>query len=143
LEKDIIESKEFAIEVRKSIKGIIELLIAKGQPFSIVAKSDYVSLSPHLDYIFDKFPDFMRFDLVEYSFETSTTDESNLIFRAGFGSGNDVVETEVKVPLHRVFQIILGTAPIFINFAETKDELEVKKRDRSQLFKTKNQNLFK
>jgi hypothetical protein len=85
----------------------------------------------------------MRFDLVEYSFETSIVSSDNLVFRAGFGSGKNVVETEVTIPLHKIFQITLGTAPILINFSEFSGDIEAEKSDRSQLFKSKNRNLFK
>jgi hypothetical protein len=135
----IIESQEFTLIMQKNIKDTINLLIKNGQEFSIVAKSKYVVMIPNLPNILKQYPDLIRFDLVKYSFETSLTNDNDLIFRAGFGAGKNAIETEIKIPLYRISQIIINNSPILINFANP----QTIKKDRSKLFISKNRELFK
>lgn len=99
-------------------------------------------MTPDLN-IFSKPDEYVKFDLIGYSFETSQVTEDRFIFCAGFGTGHNINESEVSMDLSHIFQIVsTGTKvkPIFMNFSEPADK---KKIDRSKMFLSKNRNLGK
>jgi len=144
--QNILSSDELIDLTEGYIKNLIELFISKAYEFSIITKPKAVKLEPDIPNLFPNANEYVKFDLIGYSFETSKVVDSRLVFRAGFGSGVNIKESEVSLDLIDIFQISIDeNRTIFINFAEVPKN-RVKKeetiKDRSKLFINKNRNLF-
>jgi hypothetical protein len=134
-----VESDQFVNASTKHLKDILEILMADAVEFIVIAKTKYVQFNPEIEGLVDT-QEFVRFDLVGYSFETSKIEGETLIFRAGFGNASNMVESEVKVNVERIYQILLGeNNPVAINFSEPSDLVE---KDRYKLFMKRNKKLF-
>jgi len=136
----LFSSDDFVKLAEKHIASILELLISGRKEFSIIVKPKYILMKPDLD-IFQKPEEYVKFDLIGYSFETSEVIKDKFIFRAGFGQDKNIRESEVSMNLKNIFQIVtIKSKPIFMNFSEPS---ETKKIDRSKMFMSKNRNLGK
>lgn len=143
----IFSSNELIDLTEEYLEDLIELLISKANEFSIVTKPKSVKLNPDIPNLFKNQNEYVKFDLIGYSFETSMVVENRLVFRAGFGSGADIKESEVSLDLIDIFQIFTDeNKPLFMNFLEVPEnrvKSDQSSKDRSKLFLNKNRDLFK
>ena len=136
---EIFSSANFVQNSKNHIESIIKNLISSDFKFAIILKAENITLSPSLD-IFPNKEEFLRFDIVNYSFETAEIIDDKFVFRAGFGSGANVEEAEVSMKLFHIFQILtLDTKPLFQNFSKPKLDENLERRN---LFLSKNKGLF-
>ena len=112
----ILGDKEFSQMMKMHIADILELLMQRGQFFSILTNIANVTFEPELpENIKSHFKPITLFVVSEYTFESCTVDEENLYFEAGFGQQN--VGSYVTIPLNSIVQIVLEDTPIFINLS--------------------------
>ncbi len=106
----------FAKLMQTHIREMIELLLKKGQYFSILTNVAEIEFDPILPHeISSHFKPITLFVIAEYTFESCSVDSENLYFEAGFGQQN--VGSYVTVPLSAIVQIILEDTPILINLS--------------------------
>ena len=142
----ILTDKAFSNLMKRHIYEIIDLLLSRGEFFSILTHIDRVDFDPPLpDHIRDSFKPITLFVVAEYTFESSSLDDQNLYFEAGFGAEN--IGSFVTVPLSSIVQIILNETPIFINLAleDKEDDKEdgIKKSTNIFLSNPKNKKVLK
>ena len=142
----ILEDKAFIRLMQLHIADLLDLLLQRGQFFSIYTNITQVTFEPPLpDAITQHFKIITPFSLYEYSFESASFDEENLYFEAGFGSEN--IGAMVTVPLMAIVQILIDETPIFINIAKEENEkIKEQNIDKSMnIFRSnpKNKNLIK
>jgi hypothetical protein len=141
--KSFKSSEEFLQVTEKSINSLIELLTSKTTEFSIITKPQYITLDPYIPDLFRDDSEYVKFDIVGYSFETSMVVDNRFIFRAGFGDGMDIKESEVSLDILHIFQLFVGDEVLFMNFSQPPEVRSRTKKDRSNIFLNKNRNLFK
>ena len=113
----ILGDKEFSQMMKMHIADILELLMQRGQFFSILTNIAHVTFDPPLpSHIKTHFKPITLFVVAEYTFESSSIDDEYLYFEAGFGPDN--FGSLVSVPLLSVMQIIIDETPVFVNLAE-------------------------
>lgn len=108
---DDIEFKEIMIA---HIKEIIEYLLRNEIYFGVTARVKAMDFNPELpSSIKSRFAEFTLFQLSNYTFSTIEIDEEYLSFEAGFGEEN--FGSVCYIPLHAIFQIVIGDSLIFLN----------------------------
>ena len=144
--KRILEDSEFSHIMKMHIAEILELLMQRGQFFSILTNVAHVTFNPPLPtHIKESFKPITLFVVAEYTFESSSIDDNFLYFEAGFGQEN--VGSIVTIPLNAIVQILIEETPIFINLAmellpEKKDQ-NIKKSTNIFLSNPENRGLIK
>ncbi len=124
--ENIIEDREFAEIMKKSIQELIIHFFKKEQNFGILCKVEEASFEPVLpDTINSAFSPLTLFFLAGYTFETARIEGNYLVFEAGFGEEN--FGSIVSVPLLSIMQIIVDETPLFVNLAVYKEEEVVTK----------------
>lgn len=119
---NIIEDRDFAILMQKSIESLIIYLFQKDEHFGILCKIENIIFEPPLPKeIASEFRAMTLFYLAGYTFDTANIASENLVFEAGFGSDN--FGSIVTVPLHSIVQIIVDETPLFINLSNYKKEV--------------------
>jgi hypothetical protein len=142
LSEKIFKDSRFIKITENGIRETIELLISSGTEFSIIAKPKLISLNQDIGDISNG-QNLVKLDCKGYSFETSMVVDGELVFRAGFGYGINIKESEVRIKLVHIFQIVVGKSSlVFMNFLQIPDTLE-KKVNRSKLFLDKNRDKFR
>ncbi len=142
----ILGDSEFSQLMKMHIAEILELLMQRGQFFSILTNIANITFDPPLPAeITANFKPITLFVVAEYTFESSSIDDDFLYFEAGFGQQN--VGAVVTVPLNSIVQILIEETPIFINLAmepqSKKKEQSVKKSTNIFLSNPENQGLIK
>ena len=142
----ILGDSEFSQLMKMHIAEILELLMQRGQFFSILTNIANITFDPPLPTeITANFKPITLFVVAEYTFESSSIDDDFLYFEAGFGQQN--VGAVVSVPLNSIVQILIEETPIFINLAmelvSEKKEQSVKKSTNIFLSNPENQGLTK
>ncbi|QKF83102.1 hypothetical protein [Halarcobacter ebronensis] len=141
----IIENSDYKELVSKQVKETIEFLLAENQEFAITANIDPIRFEPSLpNTIFNQLSKFSLFVLSNYTYSTVKLDEEFIYFEAGFGSEN--FGSNVKIPLHSIFQIIVDESILFINSVATVDKFNKDPKSKSfNAFKNNpnNKNLLK
>ncbi len=142
----ILGDSEFSQLMKMHIAEILELLMQRGQFFSILTNITNISFEPALPAeITSNFKPITLFVIAEYTFESSSIDDEFLYFEAGFGQQN--VGSVVTVPLNSIVQILIEETPIFINLAmelvPEKKEESVKKSTNIFLSNPENKGLIK
>ena len=125
---DIIEDIEYKKLVEEQIKENIIFLLNKNQEFSVTANIESATFTPELPKVIkDQMHKFSLFILSNYTYSTVQINDMHLSFEAGFGSEN--FGSEVKIPLHSVFQIIVDESILYINSVATVEKFnkDVKK----------------
>ena len=118
---DIIEDIEYKKLVEEQIKENIIFLLNKNQEFSVTANIESATFTPELPKVIkDQMHKFSLFILSNYTYSTVQINDMHLSFEAGFGSEN--FGSEVKIPLHSVFQIIVDESIIYINSVATVEK---------------------
>ncbi len=118
---DIIEDIEYKKLVEEQIKENIIFLLNKNQEFSVTANIESATFTPELpNVIKDQMHKFSLFILSNYTYSTVQINDMHLSFEAGFGSEN--FGSEVKIPLHSVFQIIVDESILYINSVATVEK---------------------
>ena len=118
---DIIEDIEYKKLVEEQIKENIIFLLNKNQEFSVTANIESATFTPDLpNVIKDQMHKFSLFILSNYTYSTVQINDMHLSFEAGFGSEN--FGSEVKIPLHSVFQIIVDESILYINSVATVEK---------------------
>ncbi len=126
--ENVIEDRDFALFMQKSIQELIVLFFEKEQNFGILCKIEDVSFEPELPpSIVEEFRALTLFFLAGYTFETARIEDDILIFEAGFGSEN--IGSVVSVPLLSIMQVIVDETPVFINLSTYKEDLRVKPQE--------------
>ena len=142
---NIIENSDYKELVSGQVKETIEFLLEQDQEFSITANIDAIKFDPALpNRIFEQLSKFSLFVLSNYTYSTIKLDEEYIYFEAGFGSEN--FGSNVKIPLHSIFQIIVDESILFINSVATVDKFNKDSRAKSlNVFKNNpnNKNLLK
>ncbi len=128
------------------MRDIVEMLLQKGEFFSILTNIEDVVFDPILpDEISSDFKPITLFVVSEYTFESCSIDEENLYFEAGFGAQN--IGSYITIPLGSIVQILLDNTPVFINLAKKQGSTRKKKNiDKSTnifLNNPKNKGLLK
>ncbi len=142
----IINDEEFSNLMKLHTSEIIELLMKKGQFFSILTNITNVYFNPPLpNEISSSLKPITLFIIADYTFESSSIDDDNLYFEAGFGKDN--IGSYVSVPLDSIVQILVDDTPIFINLAiaqnrKSKKE-SIKKSTNIFLSNPENKNIVK
>ncbi len=114
--------------MRRHIYETIDLLLQKGEFFSILTHINSVTFEPTLpEEVSRSFKPVTLFDIAEYTFESATIDDKNLYFEAGFGVEN--IGSFVTVPLTSIVQILLGDTPILINLSIEIESQEERHKD--------------
>ena len=117
---NVVEDREFAYIMKRSIQDIIVNFFEKEQNFGILCKIEDVDFNPILpDDINKEFRPLTLFFLAGYTFETARIEDDCLIFEAGFGSEN--FGSVVTVPLLSIMQLIVDETPVFINLSVYKE----------------------
>jgi len=125
--ENVIEDREFALIMQKSIQDLIIHFFAKEQNFGILCKIEESSFEPELpESINSEFRPLTLFFLAGYTFETARIEGDYLIFEAGFGADN--FGSIVSVPLLSVMQVIIDESPVFINLSVYKKVKEVEEK---------------
>ena len=142
----ILGDSDFSRMMKLHIAEILELLMQRGQFFSILTNISNITFDPALpSEITSHFKPITLFVIAEYTFESSSIDDENLYFEAGFGQEN--IGSVVTIPLNAIVQILIEETPIFINLAmETvpeKKEESVKKSTNIFLSNPANKGLIK
>jgi hypothetical protein len=142
----ILGDSEFSQLMKMHIFEILELLMQRGQFFSILTNISNITFEPPLPQeIKSHFKPITLFVVAEYTFESSSIDSDFLYFEAGFGSEN--IGSLVTVPLSSIVQILIDETPIFINLAiekpQKKKDESIKKSTNIFLSNPENQNLIK
>ncbi len=115
---DILQDEEFATILTNHATDILYYLFEKNQEFSILADLKQVEFNPKLPQnIYEKFPEFILFALMNYTYESARLHKGVLEFEAGFGSEN--FGAVVRVPVNAILQIIVDETPIFVNLTAT------------------------
>jgi hypothetical protein len=131
----ILGDVEFSNLMRVHIQDIIELLLNRGEFFSILTNIHNVTFEPPLpEHISKNFKPITLFVIAEYTFESCSLDENFLYFEAGFGEEN--IGSLITIPLGSIVQIIIGETPVFINLS-----LEQNKEEKDNAVK-KSTNIF-
>ncbi|MCH9812552.1 MAG: hypothetical protein K0U47_01250 [Epsilonproteobacteria bacterium] len=113
---NFLHDQDFSALMVFHIRDIIDLLLQKGEFFSILTNISEITFDPILPHeIAQDFKPITLFVIAEYTFESCTMDEENLYFEAGFGHQN--VGSFVTIPLSSIVQIVLENTPIFINLS--------------------------
>jgi len=142
----ILGDSDFSYMMKTHIAEILELLMQRGQFFSILTNITNVAFDPQLPAeITSHFKPITLFVIAEYTFESSSIDDDYLYFEAGFGQEN--IGSVVTIPLNSIVQILIEETPIFINLAmelvmEKKEE-NVKKSTNIFLSNPKNKGFIK
>ncbi|MCT7615629.1 hypothetical protein [Aliarcobacter butzleri] len=119
--KDIIENPNYKELIEKQIQDIIVFLLDNNQEFSITANITPISFNPALpEEIKSQLHKFSLFVLSNYTYTTIEINEEFLSFEAGFGSEN--FGSIVKIPLHAIFQIIVGDSILYLNSIATVEK---------------------
>lgn len=142
----ILGDSDFSYMMKTHIAEILELLMQRGQFFSILTNITNVTFDPQLPAeITSNFKPITLFVIAEYTFESSSIDDDYLYFEAGFGQEN--VGSVVTIPLNSIVQILIEETPIFINLAMElvieKQEESVKKSTNIFLSNPENKDLLK
>jgi len=115
--KSFLQDYDFSELMVFHQRDIIEMLLQKGEFFSILTHIDEITYDPVLPpEISANFKPITLFVISEYTFESCSIDDNNLYFEAGFGHQN--VGSFVTIPLSSIVQIVLEDTPIFINLAQ-------------------------
>lgn len=118
---NIIENEEYKELVEKQIKENINFLLKMNQEFSITANIEPITFNPELPSVIkNQLSKFSLFLLSNYTYTTIQIDDEYLSFEAGFGSEN--FGSVVKIPLHAVFQIVVGESIIYLNSVATVEK---------------------
>ena len=142
----ILGDSDFSQLMKMHIAEILELLMQRGQFFSILTNISNITFEPPLPpEIRTHFKPITLFVIAEYTFESSSIDDEYLYFEAGFGQEN--IGSLVTVPLSSIVQILIDETPIFINLAlektpKKKDE-NIKKSTNIFLSNPENRDLIK
>lgn len=137
----ILGDIEFSNLMKLHIQDIIELLINRGEFFSILTNINNVTFEPPLpDHISANFKPITLFVVAEYTFESCSIDEDFLYFEAGFGEEN--IGSFISIPLGSVVQIIIGETPVFINLSleQNPQEKESAVKKSTNIFLSNPQN---
>ncbi len=119
--KDIIENPNYKELIEKQIHDIIVFLLDNNQEFSITANITPIPFNPALpEEIKSQLHKFSLFVLSNYTYTTIEINEEFLSFEAGFGSEN--FGSIVKIPLHAIFQIIVGDSILYLNSIATVEK---------------------
>lgn len=119
--ENVIENRNFASIMQKSIENLIIHFFEEDQHFGILCKIGEISFNPPLpEDINSEFRPLTLFFLAGYTFETARIEDEMLIFEAGFGSEN--FGSVVSVPLLSIMQIIVDETPVLINLAVQPSE---------------------
>jgi len=143
----ILGDSEFSQMMKMHIAEILELLMQRGQFFSILTNITNITFNPPLpNEISRHFKPITLFVIAEYTFESSSIDDDFLYFEAGFGQEN--VGAVVTVPLSSIVQILIEETPIFINLAmepahSNDNNKNIEKSTNIFLSNPKNQGLIK
>ena len=122
----VIEDREFALIMQKSIQDLIIHFFHKEQNFGILCRIEETTFEPELpESINSEFRPLTLFFLAGYTFETARVEEGCLIFEAGFGADN--FGSIVSVPLLSIMQVIIDESPVLINLSVYKETKEMKK----------------
>jgi hypothetical protein len=145
---DVIEDISYRNLVENQIYELIEYLINKNVEFSVTSNIKGVEFTPQIpETIYQNFPKFTMFSLMNYTYETLELHEEYITFEAGFGEEN--FGSVVKMPLYTIFQVIVDESILFINPTATVDKYfiekpVVKQQDSETLDqKTRSMNAFK
>ncbi|MEZ4694695.1 MAG: hypothetical protein R2837_12085 [Aliarcobacter sp.] len=118
---NIIENEEYKELVEKQIKENINFLLKMNQEFSITANIEPITFNPELPSVIkNQLSKYSLFVLSNYTYTTIQIDDEYLSFEAGFGSEN--FGSVVKVPLHSIFQIVVGESIIYLNSVATVEK---------------------
>ncbi len=142
----ILGDSEFSQLMKMHIAEILELLMQRGQFFSILTNISNITFDPPLPAeITSNFKPITLFVVAEYTFESSSIDDDFLYFEAGFGQQN--VGAIVTIPLNAIVQILIEETPIFINLSMEpqgkKKEQSIKKSTNIFLSNPENKGLIK
>lgn len=114
--ENVVENRNFAKIMQKSIESLIVHFFEEEQHFGILCKIEEIDFNPTLPHAIEsEFRPLTLFFLAGYTFETARIESDMLIFEAGFGSEN--FGSVVSVPLLAILQIIIDETPVFINLA--------------------------
>lgn len=118
---NLIQDRDFAKFMQKSLQELIVMFFEKEQHFGILCKIEDVSFHPELpEYLSGDFRPLTLFFLAGYTFESARIEDGYLVFEAGFGAEN--FGSVVSVPLLSILQIIVDETPVFINLSTYKDD---------------------
>jgi len=124
--ENVIEDREFALIMQKSIQELVMHFFSKEQNFGILCKIEETGFEPSLpESIYSEFRPLTLFFLAGYTFETARIEGDYLIFEAGFGADN--LGSIVSVPLLSIMQLIVDESPVFINLSVYKKSQELQK----------------
>ncbi|HIC10574.1 MAG TPA: hypothetical protein EYO61_04360 [Campylobacterales bacterium] len=142
--ENITSSDKFVAITQRYIEDILNLLIERGEEFSIVTISQFINLSPNIPELFPKKDEHVRFDLAGYSFETLEIQDGKLVFQAGFGQGVNIKESRVTIDTIRILQIaLLSDGSLLLANFSTPPHRKEEKKDRTKLFLEKNRGKLK
>jgi len=97
---------------------ILNILLERDEPFSILAHLPAITFEPELpEHITKQFTDIILFAIANYTLQSAHINEGNFIFEAGFGEEN--IGSVVSVPIENIVQITQNEVPLFINAAAT------------------------
>ncbi|MDH4944592.1 hypothetical protein [Sulfurimonas sp. C5] len=131
---NLVEDKDFAKFMQKSIEELIVLFFQKEQNFGILCRIEEVHFQPELPLeISSEFRPLTLFFLAGYTFESARIEDGYLVFEAGFGTEN--FGSVVSVPILSILQIIVDETPVFINLANLKeiDTSATEKTDKEKI----------
>ena len=133
---DIIENNNYKNLIVKQIQETIEYLLENNHTFSVTANIEPVVFNPELpSTIQEQLPKFTLFVLENYTYTTVEIKDECLHFEAGFGSEN--FGSNVKIPLHSIFQVVVDESILYLNSVATVDKFNKDtKKNSMNVFKS-------
>lgn len=131
---EILEDENFIKLMQRHCLSVLEILMDKNIPFSIVVNTEFVDFDPILPENLDvKKNPYAVFALAGYTFESIKLDTEKINFHAGFGP--DDFATFVSVDLGAITQIQVENNILFVNFS-------LYKRKKNENLTQNSMNLF-
>jgi len=119
---NLFETQEYRELSIKHNYNIISYLIKNGVGFSIICHTNVIDFNPPIPKEIIEFGDLVRFDIFNYTFDSSVLNEESLTFEAGFGEEN--FGSIVTVPLDAIYQIIVDDLILSLNYFKPKPKIE-------------------
>lgn len=125
---EVIKDRMFKEKMELHAREVVEYLVHKNEPFSILCNISLTEFDPPLpEEIASSFKPLTLFVLAGYTFESLNVDDEYIYFEAGFGPNN--IGSFVTVPLFGILQIIVDESVLFVNLTAGSEEFRQQKEE--------------
>jgi len=114
---DIFLEDKYKTIVLNYFENTISFLMNQQKEFTVIAELRHITFIPELpEDILSSFDEIIRFDIINYAFESSRIEDSHLLFETGFA--NMSTGTTVQIPLLSIKNIAVDGYTVAINITE-------------------------